>query len=757
MILGSLIVLLCAGGATAVFILEQVHTLVQDLSVNKALKVDRQALAPTYYGGPETLLLVGDDTRKVFKYYNGGRNTVVPDLANEMLLVRIDPSKPFISMMSIPRELWVTYPVPGGGTYTNRLNSAYTYGLTTLLGAIKQVTGIVPNHVIVTTFTQFENAINTIGCVYDTIDQRYYHNNANGGEQYQNVDLQPGYQCLNGTEAEQFVSYRHTDSSQIRDARDQSFLLAAKKQYGPQLSGSISRFERIFGRTVSTDPGLRSPTEILNLASLLITAAGLHVRQVTFAAEPCAAPCLAGDLTATPGQIQASVHNFLFGSEAVPIQKTAATAQKVKHRGVLAHLPLTPTLASNVAAEKAATRNIPFTAEFPKVQDAAGAGLTLAPRCMQQMQPCLRDYLIHAPGGTAYPIYDEVFSNGQLGQFYDVQGTTWTGAPLFANPDQTVRVAPRVYDLYYDGAHLQTVAWRENGAVYWVHNTLTNGVGNGELLAIAEQTEPITISKAVVNQAKLSLKAAGVPLRPIVVKKTSLRKTVGSIAGIVTLLALPLLALLAILKLRDARRARRQLLAGQEIGARLPSWGMPIATPLPVPSSGIHPTLAGTHAARPGTYTPPQWGGAKRTYRRSVWRTPGGVAAMILVIAVIAAGAIYLLSHATSSSAPARHHVARAGSLLPTVPVAVLNATTTPGAAGQLATRLRTDGVTVSEVGNVTETLPPGLEILYAAGYRAQALRVARLLASRPARVGPIDPVSAAAAGSGARVVVEIT
>jgi hypothetical protein len=48
--------------------------------------------------------MVGDDTRTgKFKYYNA----FVPNLANEMLLVRIDPSKPWISMMSLPRELWV--------------------------------------------------------------------------------------------------------------------------------------------------------------------------------------------------------------------------------------------------------------------------------------------------------------------------------------------------------------------------------------------------------------------------------------------------------------------------------------------------------------------------------------------------------------------------------------------------------------------------------------------------------------------------
>ena len=209
-LLGCLIVLLAGAGASAVAVLEQVHTFVQDISVNKPLKVDSKVLAHSSFGRPETMLMVGDDTRSVFKDYNA----YVPNLANEMLLVRIDPSKPWISMMSIPRELWVNITEPDGATYTNRLNSAYTYGTTTLLKTIKQVTGLSVNHVVATTFTQFERAINKLGCVYDTIDERYYHNNADGGDQYQNVDLQPGYQCLNGSEAEQFVSYRHTDTSQ---------------------------------------------------------------------------------------------------------------------------------------------------------------------------------------------------------------------------------------------------------------------------------------------------------------------------------------------------------------------------------------------------------------------------------------------------------------------------------------------------------------------------------------------------------------
>ena len=584
--LGCLLVVLAAAGASAVFVLEQVHTVVQDISSNKALKIDSKVLAQSSYGQPETLLLVGDDTRSVFKYYKG----YVPNLANEMLLVRIDPSKPWISMMSLPRELWVPITKPDGATYTNRLNSAYTYGTTTLLKTIKQITGLSVNHVIATTFTQFEKAINTLGCVYSTIDERYYHNNADGGDQYQNVDLQPGYQCVNGSEAEQFVSYRHTDTSQLRDARDQTFLLSVKQQYGPQLGGNIGRFERIFGRTVQTDAGLRSSTEILNLANLLISAAGLKVRQVHFQAGP-SATVPAGDLSATPLQIQQSVHDFLHGADVTPPAPTAPAARKGAHRSASQRLPVTATLAANVAAEKAAAKRLRFTAEFPQIQDLAGSAFPVASHCTRIMQPCIRSYLLHAPDGNAYPTYVEVFSNGDLGGYYDVQGTTWTGAPLFQNPTQTVRLGARSYRLYYSGSHLSMVAWRQYRATYWIHNTLTDAVGNGELLAIAEQTAPVT--SAVTTPRRLTVKRFSVPERRVPVASTPILEQIGQIGGLVTIILMPF-ALLAVIvsrrRTRDLRSHLQTTMAAQAaVQARLARANRPAARPPAQPPVDARP------------------------------------------------------------------------------------------------------------------------------------------------------------------------
>jgi polyisoprenyl-teichoic acid--peptidoglycan teichoic acid transferase len=552
--LGCLIVLIAGAGAAATTVLEQVHTFVQDISFNKPLKLNSGVLAHSSSGQPETLLMVGNDTRSVFKHYTG----YVPNLANEMLLVRIDPSKPWISMLSLPRELWVNVTEPDGVTYTNRLNSAYTYGPTTLLQTIKQVTGLSVNHVIATTFTQFEAAINKLGCIYDTVDERYYNlNDGAPGTDFQSIDLLPGYQCLNGSEAEQFVSFRHTDTSQVRDARDQSFLLAVKAQYGPLLSGNIGQFEKIFGRTVETDQGLRSSTEILNLAGLLVSAEGLRVRQVPFQTTPCSGTCPSGDLTATPQQIQASVHSFLYGTDKVPIRQVAAIGHRVSGRGGLARLPLTATLASNVVAEQADAAGLRFTAEFPKVQDLAGTVIPIAAQCTPLVQACIRNYVIHASDGDGYPSYVEVFSNGDLGQFYDVQGTTWTSAPLFANPSQTIRVGKRSYELFYQGSHLETIAWRQYGAVYWVHNTLTDAVSNGELLAIAEQTAPVGPILGAPRHPILN--ASGVPAHlptlapPPTSGGTPMVQSVGRIGGLITVALLPLALLLF---LRDRRRLR---------------------------------------------------------------------------------------------------------------------------------------------------------------------------------------------------------
>src|SRR5260370_36378769 len=89
----------------------------------------------------------------------------------------------------------------------------------------------------------------------------------------------------------------------------------------------------------------------------------------------------------------------------------------------------------------------------------------------------------------------------------------WTSAPLFDHPDQTVQVGGRTYLLYYDAQNLKMVAWFEHGAAYWVRNTLIKSVGNSEMLAIAEETQPFTVAAAAPGRRRARLGSFAPPPR----------------------------------------------------------------------------------------------------------------------------------------------------------------------------------------------------------------------------------------------------
>jgi polyisoprenyl-teichoic acid--peptidoglycan teichoic acid transferase len=562
LVVGCLIAVLCGAGIGAAFVLGQVLNLRDALSQNATLSTGG-TLASAGYGDAETLLLVGDDQRSLtgaFKHYS---RAVLPH-SNEMLLVRIDPNQPYISMMSVPRELEATIRPPGKRPVTTRFNYAYTAGgIPLLVSTIHQVLGLSVNHVMVITFGRFRRAVDEMGCVFSTVDRRYFHLNVPGSEQYQEVNLQPGYQQLCGAAALEFVSYRHGDDSLVRDARDQSLLLDVKKQYGPTLAGNVGQFEHIFGKAVQTDPGLHSSNGILDLIGTLISSSARAVRQVHFQvnlSSPQGSFCAC--VTASPQQIHASVDSFLRGPPpATPHGRSAAaTAHRVGSRGGLAHLPLVATSPLAVAAARTAASHLPLAYEFPQVQDRAGVTTPVY----------LHNYILRAPGHGPYPAYVAVFATGQLGQYYDVQGTGWAAPPLLAGPTQTVQAGGRALDLYYQSGQLEMVAWHEHGGAYWVRNSLTQALPPGEMLAIAEQTRvlPVVTDRSA-HRAAVSLRAARVRFAPAHAAVDDLRQTLGGLAGLLSLVLLVALGVLALRRRRGVGALREELEAHLEREGRV--------------------------------------------------------------------------------------------------------------------------------------------------------------------------------------------
>ena len=551
-LLAAVGIVLLTGGATYAIARNEVSKVVEALDQSKPVKVAPKVLAPTSKGEPETLLLIGNDERR--------HTTTAPVLphSNEMLLVRIDPSKPTISMLSIPRELRVTFTAPTGAVITNRINSAYTYGyedgggtsggVKLMVETIKRVLGItVINHVFVTNFKKFAHAVNEMGCVYMTVDKRYYHsNNEPGAEQYSEINLQPGYQRLCGKQALEFVSNRHESTSLIRDARDQRFLLEVKAQYGPTLFENREKFERILGKAMETD--LHGEEQVLQLLELLAESAGKPVRQVSFHVTE-----LTSEDTATPEQISEAVRSFLNGTAAISTRKvnqavSAARPRRHAHRGV-PELPLTPTSAEALAQARSAAPQLPFALEYPHARDTfAGAE-----------SDTLHLYDVHNQQGHAHPTYVIVIDRGGLGEYYDVQGTTWTDPPLLADPSQTVRVGSRTYDLFYAGEQIRTIAWREGSAAYWIENTLTNSVGPREMLAMAEQTLPVVSPRPKGAQPTAAIPTPRVSLPPRELVTTSLTAKLEAALGFVGLGAVALLALLVLSRRRELIQLREQV------------------------------------------------------------------------------------------------------------------------------------------------------------------------------------------------------
>jgi polyisoprenyl-teichoic acid--peptidoglycan teichoic acid transferase len=611
-LLAGLGVALLSGTATAVLALNEVSKVVEALRQSKQVKLARGLLAPTSRGTPQTLLLVGNDERPPPKSNPFGR--VLPH-SNEMLLVHIDPSKPTISMLSIPRELQVTFTAPTGQVITNRINSAYTYGgIELMTKTIKRLLGIQINHVLVVTFPKFRRAVDEMGCVYMIVDRRYYHVNEPGSEQYFEINLQPGYQRMCGREALEYVANRHEDTSLTRDARDQRFLLEAKAQYGASLIENRGKFEHIFGRAVETD--IHETSQVLDLLALLVESQGKPVRQVPFHVNLSTSYD-----TATPQQINESVNAFLGGTAPIPKYRIGQSLRTVHGhaRGKAPALPtLAPTEESALAHARTVAPSLPFALEYPRFRHPYGAALP----------DTLRPYDIRDPRGRLHPSYVVVVEGGPLGRFYDVQGSSWTDPPLLANPSQEIRAGTRTYELFYQGEQMRTIGWKEGGAAYWIENTLTSDLSPREMLALAEQTVPVVSARSARPTGGLSLRTVTLPARPA--KATGFFTKAGDDLGFVGLIVLVALSWFAVSRRRELDALRLQVSRAMALEAQQRSLLAASASP-----------------AAPAAAVATRTNYSVRGDRR---RRAAVLAIGVLVALAVGAGTYVLLSESSSAS-----------------------------------------------------------------------------------------------------------
>jgi LCP family protein required for cell wall assembly len=77
------------------------------------------------------------------------------------------------------------------------------------------------------------------------------------------------------------------------------------------------------------------------------------------------------------------------------------------------------------------------------------------------------------------------------GEYWGIQQTSWTEAPILNGPTLERRIGGREFKLYFSGTKLHMVAFEDGGGAYWVVNTLQNRLSNETMIAIARGLRPL--------------------------------------------------------------------------------------------------------------------------------------------------------------------------------------------------------------------------------------------------------------------------
>jgi LCP family protein required for cell wall assembly len=257
---------LAAGSGALAYFLPAIITGVQATgqSVATAVPSLSPAAAPAAQGAFTVLLLGSDDDAKF------DPNHV---LTQSMILVRVDPAARSVTMLSIPRDLWV--PLSVGGTA--KIDGAYSYG-----GASAAIATVQNNfhvHIDEYVWVGLKGLIKLIDAVggvdivaSNPVMDDYYPNDLSGNPYgYKRVAVLPGPQHLDGTNALEYVRSRHGDLEGDfgRSQRQQQVLLAIRQKAKQLNAADIPDLAATFSGELKTSMGIGRVRELLPMAGSL--------------------------------------------------------------------------------------------------------------------------------------------------------------------------------------------------------------------------------------------------------------------------------------------------------------------------------------------------------------------------------------------------------------------------------------------------------------------------------------------------------
>lgn len=181
--------------------------------------------------------------------------------SDTVLLLRFDPSDRSVRLLSIPRDSRVE--IPGVGR--SKVNEANMYGGPALASRVvsRSLNDVVIDRYVRITTDAFRELVNLVGGVEVLVPYSMSYRDLS---QNLEINLQAGWQTLNGDQAEQFVRFRKDKIGDIDRVQRQQVLLKAlqKRLYSPAMLPRLPQATRIFQQYVDTNLTL---DEMLALAS----------------------------------------------------------------------------------------------------------------------------------------------------------------------------------------------------------------------------------------------------------------------------------------------------------------------------------------------------------------------------------------------------------------------------------------------------------------------------------------------------------
>ncbi len=505
--LAALLIVAVAAAATASSVLLFLGDVAAELRHNSehlSNEVD-DLLADVDGGGPETILLLGSDKRA------GAEFAEDPGRSDTTMLLRLDPEKGLISVLSIPRDLKVEIPNVG----TAKFNEAYSYGGPKLtVQVVKELTGLKIHHVVNIDFLGFVRAVDAIGCVYVDVDRRYYHSNEglSAEEQYAEINIQPGYQKLCGKKALQYVRYRHTDTDIVRSARQQDFMSQARNQIGlGTLLNDQEKLTEIFTDYTTSDIG--SVKTLLRLIDLAIESRSSELNEVHFPAELgpsfvyASRPAIDGAVREFLGQTgpDAKKPERVLAKERAKKKAAKASNNKSKKSEKKEKKKpkvefqesrddeLVPAAETGYAEAKIVARKVGggFPVFYPTRLPPGGAFVESNPY-ERVVDP--RVYHLKDKDKERHAAYRMVaaFQPEYETAYFGIQGIRgWEDPPILSDPTETRELHGREYDIYSSAGKVTLVAWHRGESTYWISNSLSDSLTNDQMIGIAKSAKVI--------------------------------------------------------------------------------------------------------------------------------------------------------------------------------------------------------------------------------------------------------------------------